>query len=123
MVIHESKARFGGSEEPTKRILAAVLMPHAGELTSGIKEIQIRSRPASRSVQAQVLAKGCPRRLPSDANLIDLRRVDFRKVEARRGIMHLGVVKSKRDHADALPSNLKIWRNKLSSIMAERSQV
>src|SRR5215469_6781240 len=83
MVVHETIAGLGRSELPAERILTAVLVLHAGEVARGIEDIQIGRGPASRGIQAQVLAKAGARWLPADAHFIDLMGIEFREIETR----------------------------------------
>ena len=71
MVIHETKPRFRGTELTLEWISAAILMPHAGEMTRGVQDVEIADRPLERGIQLQVVTKRRARSLPADAHFVD----------------------------------------------------
>ena len=82
MMIDETETRFGGSEVAGKRIRAAALMPHAGEMAGGVEHIEIRNGPLRGGEKLQIVAIGGGGRLPANADFINLIGAQLRKIEA-----------------------------------------
>ena len=72
MVIDETEARFGGSEVAGKRIGAAALVPHAGEMARGIEDVEIGDGPLRGGKRLQIVTIGGRGQLPADADFINL---------------------------------------------------
>jgi len=83
VMIHEPYPRSGSAKVLTEAIRAAILMPHADEVTRGIEKIEIGYGPLTGGVEFQIVAIFRARCLPAKAHFVNLVRTDAREFEAR----------------------------------------
>src|ERR1700690_1365054 len=81
MMIHESKLRPRRSKMPKERFLAASLPLHGRKMPGGIQKIVRAQAARAAEIIAQVVQKSRARRLPAEANEIELGSLDAGEIQ------------------------------------------
>src|SRR5579885_3302678 len=82
MVVHKTEAGIGAGKFALKDFGAAALARHADKMLGGGDEIESRGRHLAGGHAFQVVKKAGARRLPAEADFVDLIGLDFAEVEA-----------------------------------------
>ncbi len=80
-MVHKTKTGFGRTELLSKPICTSALVPHAGETSRGVEQIEIGNRPFAIRVELEVVSISRTGRLPTGTNLIHLIGSNLREIE------------------------------------------